>query len=103
MFQKKYFQKPKWGAQLAVRRARPPPPRRSNGAATYGGVGVANDAKPINVRVANKISKICNIIGQNVVLKVEYLWNGWVKKDGVNANLVLSDSPNFRYAHWFCL
>ena len=29
-----------------------------------------------------------------VVFKVKYLCNGWVKKDGVNANLVY-DWPNF--------
>ena len=31
------------------------------------------------------------------MFEVEYLWTGWVKKDGVNANLVLCDWPNFRY------
>ena len=25
------------------------------------------------------------------MFKAEYLWNGWVKKDGFNANLVLCD------------
>ena len=39
----------------------------------------------INVTVANKIY---NIRGLDIVLEVEYLSNGWVKKDGVNANLV---------------
>ena len=31
------------------------------------------------------------------MLKVEYLWNDWVKKNGVNAILVLCDWPNFRH------
>ena len=31
------------------------------------------------------------------MFEVEYLWNGWVKKDGVNANLVQYDLPNFKY------
>ena len=31
-----------------------------------------------------------NIRGTYVVFKVNYLLNGWVKKDGVNANLVLN-------------
>ena len=35
-----------------------------------------------------KIIKIFNIRGPDVVFEAEYLWNGWVKKDGVNANLV---------------
>ena len=48
--------------------------------------GVANDAMPINVRVANQKIKICNIRGSGVVFEVYYLWNGWVKKDAVNAN-----------------
>ena len=60
--------------------------------------GVANDAKGVNVRVANKNNR-----GLYAVFEVEYLWSGWVKKDGVNANLVLCDSPNFRYSHWFYL
>ena len=38
-----------------------------------------------DVRVANK-----NIIRDTyAVFEVEYLWNGWVKKDEVNANLIL--------------
>ena len=48
----------------------------------------------INVRVANKIY---NIRGDLVAFEVEYLWNGWVKKDWVNANLVLSDLHNLKY------
>ena len=47
--------------------------------------GVANDAKAINVRVANKNY---NIRGLYIVFEVEYLWNDLVKKNGVNANLV---------------
>ena len=31
------------------------------------------------------------------MFEVECLWNGWVKKDGSNASLVLTDWPNFRY------
>ena len=31
------------------------------------------------------------------MFEVEYLWNGWVKKNGVNANLVYYHSPNFNY------
>ena len=27
---------------------------------------------------------------------VEYLWNGWVKKDGVKANVVEYDLPNYK-------
>ena len=37
------------------------------------------------------------------MFEVEYLWNGWVKKDGVNANQVLCDWPNFRNPYWCCL
>ena len=48
----------------------------------------------INVRVAGKNY---NIGGPYVVFKVEYLWNGWVKKDGVNANPIFCDWPNFKY------
>ena len=44
-----------------------------------------------------------NIRGPDVVFEVEYLPNGWVKKDGVNANLDLCDWPNFKYLHWFSL
>ena len=42
-----------------------------------------------------KIIKIYNIKGTDVVLEVEYLWNGWVKKDEVNATFVLCNWPNF--------
>ena len=31
------------------------------------------------------------------MFEIEYLWKGWVKKDGVNANLVLCDMPNVKY------
>ena len=32
------------------------------------------------------------------VFEVEYLWNGWVKKDGINDNnLIQYDYPLFRY------
>ena len=31
-----------------------------------------------------KIIKIYNIRGLDVVFEVEYFWNGWVKKNGVN-------------------
>ena len=48
------------------------------------------------IRVANKNY---NIRGPDVVFEVEYLWNGWVKKDGINANLVLCDWPNFKFPH----
>ena len=64
---------------------------------------VANDAKAMNVRVAKKIIKIFNIRGPDVMFEVEYPWNGWVKKNGVYANPILFDWPNFRYCHWFCL
>ena len=37
-----------------------------------------------------------NLSGADVVFKVDYLWNGCVKKDEVNANLVLCNWPNFR-------
>ena len=30
------------------------------------------------------------------MVEVEYLWNGKVKKDGVNTNLVLCNWPTFR-------
>ena len=43
----------------------------------------------MNVRVAKKIIKIFNIRGPDVMFEVEYLWNGWVKKNGVNANPIL--------------
>ena len=56
--------------------------------------GVANNAKAINVRVTNKNYKS---IDPYNVFKVEYLWNDWVKKDGVNANLVKYGSPKFKY------
>ena len=46
---------------------------------------VTNDTKAINFRVSNKNY---NIRVPYTVFEVEYLWNGWVKKDGVNANLV---------------
>ena len=36
--------------------------------------------------------------GPDVVFIVEYHCNGWVKKNRVNANLVLYDSPNFKYS-----
>ena len=36
------------------------------------------------------------------MFQVEYLWNAWVKKNGVNTNQVLFDLPNVRYPHWFC-
>ena len=29
------------------------------------------------------------------MFELEYLYNGWVKKDGVKINLVLCDWPNF--------
>ena len=35
-----------------------------------------------------KIIKINNTRGTDVVFEAEYLCNGWVKNDGVNANLV---------------
>ena len=31
-----------------------------------------------------------------VMFEVEYLWNGWVKKDEVNANLIYYDCSNFK-------
>ena len=37
------------------------------------------------------------------MFEAEYLRNEWVKKDGVNANLLWYDLPNFGYPHWFCL
>ena len=45
-----------------------------------------------------KIIQNYNILhkGPDVTFEVEYLWNGWVKKDGVNANQVLGDWPSFR-------
>ena len=46
-----------------------------------------------------KIFKIYNIRAPDVVFEIEYLWNGSVKKDVVNANPVLYDWPNFRYSH----
>ena len=27
------------------------------------------------------------------MFEVEYLWNGWVKKDGINPNLILAIQP----------
>ena len=35
-----------------------------------------------------KIIKIYNISVTDIAFEVEYLCNGWVKKDGVNTNLV---------------
>ena len=31
------------------------------------------------------------------MFEVEYLRNGWVKKDGINANLVQRNLHNFKY------
>ena len=31
------------------------------------------------------------------MFEVEYAWDGWVKKDGVNANLVRYDLPTIKY------
>ena len=55
----------------------------------------------INDRVASKYYKNFKNYRRvtDVVFEVEYLYNGWVKKDGVNANLVLCDWPNFRHPH----
>ena len=41
-----------------------------------------------------KIIKFNNIRVTDVVFKPEDLWNGWIKKDGVNANLVVCGWPN---------
>ena len=60
--------------------------------------GYAYDAKAINVRVASKNYSIRVLYG---LFEVEYFRNCWVKKDEVNANLVLCDWPNFRDSHWF--
>ena len=32
-----------------------------------------------------------------VLFEVKYFWNDWIKKDGVNDNLVSCDWPNFRF------
>ena len=48
--------------------------------------------------VANK-KKIYNNRVTDDVFEVEYLCDEWVKKDGVNANLVQYDWPNFKYLH----
>ena len=53
----------------------------------------------INDKIANYIMKIYNIRVTDVVFGVEYLQNGWFKKDGVSANLVLCDWRNSRYPH----
>ena len=34
-----------------------------------------------------------------MVFEVEQLWNSGGKKDGINANIVLCDWPNFQYPH----
>ena len=47
--------------------------------------GVANDATVINISVANKNYNIRDLY---VTFKVEYLWNGLVKIDGVDAHVV---------------
>ena len=31
------------------------------------------------------------------MLEVEYNWNGWFKKDGVNTYQVLCNQPGFKY------
>ena len=51
--------------------------------------------------VANKKKKFITIesLMSDDVFEVEYLCNEWVKKDGVNANLVQYDWPNFKYLH----
>ena len=46
-----------------------------------------------------KVTNIYSVRGPDVVFVVESIWNDWVKKDGINANLVLCDWPNFRYLH----
>ena len=38
-----------------------------------------------------------DIRGPDIGFEVKYHWNGWVKKDGVNAYLVLREWLNFRY------
>ena len=53
----------------------------------------------INNKIANKNH---NIRATDVVFEVEYLGNECVKKERVNANVVLYDWPNFRYPLWFC-
>ena len=47
--------------------------------------------------------KIYNIRGLDTVFEVKYPWNGRVKKDEVNTNVVEYDWPNVQYPHWFCL
>ena len=41
--------------------------------------------------------KIYSMRGLDVAVEEEYLWNGCVKKDGVNINQVVCDRPNSRY------
>ena len=53
----------------------------------------------INHMVANKKKKIYSNRVTDDVFEVEYLCDEWVKKDGVNANLVQYDWPNFKYPH----
>ena len=36
------------------------------------------------------------------MFEVEYLSNGWVKKDVVKANLVQYNLRNLKYPYWFC-
>ena len=45
----------------------------------------------INIEQHGVILQLYSIRDPNVMLEVEYPWNGWVKKNGVNANLVLCD------------
>ena len=60
---------------------------------------VAKTLMLINDRIANKSLQIYNNRVTDVVFEVEYFCKGWVKKDGVNANLALCDWPNFTYPH----
>ena len=43
------------------------------------------------------IIKIYNVKGADIMFEVKYLWNGWVRKDGVNANLVSYYLINLKY------
>ena len=46
------------------------------------------DANAYQRQLPIKIIEIYNTRVTDVVFEVEYLCNGWVKKDGVNANLL---------------
>ena len=48
------------------------------------------------VKNATLLALVITLEATDVKFKVEYLWNGRVKKDGVDAKLVYYNSPKFK-------